>query len=712
VVTTLNYDPNGNTVATTVQTTDSAHLGQAQTATRAATYDAGDRQATETDNGLTTVYGYDAQGQQRVATVQDGQTAIATALDAEGRVTRISEGAGNAGPYVSSFTYNTNDQLQAFTLPGGVQESVQYDPNSQVVGVTANGPNTNGLFTTLASQYQYTYDAAHRVNSTTTLSGTDALAYDGASRLASETQQTGHQIIATGGTYAWTYDNNGNILTATDDTGTTDVYTYSTTIRNELTQMGATGNPVTKTNAYSYDGSGNVTGIANTAATTDKNALVQHLGYDSQGRVNQVTYLDHGNSNTTTTITIGYNADGQRSDYTYTPQGQPPLDTQFQYRNGQLAQQRVISDTTANGPVVIYTNTYLYGPNGEPLELLHAQPGQTVARYWYTLDGQGSVVALTDANGSVVDRYAYDSWGESTSDDRTNEHVPQQLRYKAQYYDEKLTWYWMPDTRYYDPETERYLEPDDLGSYTYVGDYPVGVDLTSGVVFGEGGGGLPTSSPNGFLPPDWQGFVDPCPYFEPGFGEIVYTPLDPDYQPFQGNPTWRALGLCARFSQDTTHPVPGVINEYGPQGVRRVPRGCATDSAAYSLCQRAHLVAASLGGPAIRQNIVYTTQRANLSGFAFVERQIRIQIAHGYVVYYRVYVHYAAPSTFAPDYIYVLVTRLNKDPVEGVPGETMEARACAVLFVRLSNNRAGTITPLPLPPGSAQCVGDVFIRVP
>jgi len=253
------------------------------------------------------------------------------------------------------------------------------------------------------------------------------------------------------------------------------VYTYSTTIRDELTAMGATGDPVTKTNAYSYDGRGDVTGIANTAQPTDKNALVQHLGYDSQGRVNQVTYLDHGNGNTTTTITIGYNADGQRSDYTYTPQGQPPLDTQFQYRNGQLAEQRVISDTTANGPVVIYTNTYLYGPTGEPLELLHAQPGQTVARYWYILDGQGSVVALTDANGSVVDHYAYDNWGESTSDDRTNEHVPQQLRYEAQYYDERLTWYWMPDNRYYDPETERYLQPisSDTFDYSYAGDEPM-----------------------------------------------------------------------------------------------------------------------------------------------------------------------------------------------------------------------------------------------
>ncbi len=126
VATTMGYDPDGNTVAETAQTTDSAHPGQVQVSARAATYDAGDRVATETDNGLTTVYGYDAQGQQRVETVQDGQTAIATILDAEGHVTRIVED----DPYTSNFTYNANDQLQAVSLPGGVRQRVQYDANN------------------------------------------------------------------------------------------------------------------------------------------------------------------------------------------------------------------------------------------------------------------------------------------------------------------------------------------------------------------------------------------------------------------------------------------------------------------------------------------------------------------------------------------------------------------------------------------------------
>ena len=109
-------------MAETAQTTDSAHPGQVQVATHAATYDAGDRVATKTDNGLTTVYGYDVQGQQRVATVQDGQTAIATARDAEGRVTSIVEG----DPYTSNFGYTSNDQLQTVSLPDGVQQTMQY----------------------------------------------------------------------------------------------------------------------------------------------------------------------------------------------------------------------------------------------------------------------------------------------------------------------------------------------------------------------------------------------------------------------------------------------------------------------------------------------------------------------------------------------------------------------------------------------------------
>lgn len=54
-----------------------------------------------------------------------------------------------------------------------------------------------------------------------------------------------------------------------------------------------------------------------------------------------------------------------------------------------------------------YTDTYVYQQSGAPLQLLRTVGG-TTTRYYYVLDGQGNVVALTDSSGTVVDSYAYD----------------------------------------------------------------------------------------------------------------------------------------------------------------------------------------------------------------------------------------------------------------------------------------------------------------
>jgi len=279
-------------------------------------------------------------------------------------------------------------------------------------------------------------------------------------------------VVATSHHNQWTYDTNGNLLTATDDTGATNLYTYTAgtgrdpkTI-NAIQQMGATGQPATSVVNYGYDNSGDVTSIANGIDPTNpqlKGAVNQSVRYDAVGRPVRVTTYDH---NIPTTISLSYDAGGERSDYRI-QQASTGLnqDFQFGYRgDGELAQVTVLT-----GGVPLYTDSYLYGPTGEPLELLRQRPGGSLSRYWYVLDGQGSVVALTDANGTVVDRYAYDQWGELTSNDATDEHVAQQLRYRGYWYDEKLSWYWL-GMRYYDPETARMLQPDPLdldGAHTY-----------------------------------------------------------------------------------------------------------------------------------------------------------------------------------------------------------------------------------------------------
>jgi RHS repeat-associated protein len=122
-----------------------------------------------------------------------------------------------------------------------------------------------------------------------------------------------------------------------------------------------------------------------------------------------------------------------------------------------------------------YTDTYLYTQDELPLELLR-QSGGTTTRYWYVLDGRNNVVALTSLTGTVVDSYGYDLWGEPLPG-TTQEQVVQPFRYAGYWYDWQLQWYWV-GVRYYDPEAERWVQPDPsqqdgVRTYVYVGDDPV-----------------------------------------------------------------------------------------------------------------------------------------------------------------------------------------------------------------------------------------------
>ncbi len=129
---------------------------------------------------------------------------------------------------------------------------------------------------------------------------------------------------------------------------------------------------------------------------------------------------------------------------------------------------------------VSYVDTYVYAQDGSPLELLRTQNGVT-NRYWYLLDGRGSVVGLVDGNATVVDQYVYDLWGAPTT---VSEQVPRQLRSRGYWYDNETGWYWL-QIRAYDPVLKRFVEPDPSGqdgqfSYAYAGDNPVDASDPSG----------------------------------------------------------------------------------------------------------------------------------------------------------------------------------------------------------------------------------------
>jgi RHS repeat-associated protein len=464
ITTTAGFDPDGNVLSQSMQTAGQTH-------TYTATFNAADWRTSTSDDGLLTAYGYDGAGQMRTRSILNGVTPITTTLNAAGLVTATSEALGGT-PHSSTFAYNANDLPVSATLNSGptqAQETVQYDPNSRLTRLQATGPATAPA--PLASTYSYGYTAlGWTTGLTSTLNGvttTQAITHDALGRVS------GVQSGST--TQSFGYDGNGNLTQAVTN-GSTTTYSYNNGVApNEVQTVSTAGQPTT---SYTYDQNGDTTSITNTST------ISTGLSYDRQARPVGVTLKDG------TSVSLSYNSAGQRASYVVSKPGQPTLSERFQYRGQELGQAVVVTGTTS------FTDTYVYNPGGLPLELLRQQNG-TTSRYWYVLDGRGNVVALTDTSGNVVDRYAYDVWGQPTS---VSENVPQRLRYAGYWYDQELGWYGV-GVRLYDPSLKRWLQPDPsqqdgVRTYAYVGDDPVdetdptGLQGGAGVAIGAGAGAL------------------------------------------------------------------------------------------------------------------------------------------------------------------------------------------------------------------------------
>ena len=110
---------------------------------------------------------------------------------------------------------------------------------------------------------------------------------------------------------------------------------------------------------------------------------------------------------------------------------------------------------------------YTHGPGiDEPL--IMERDGQS---YYYHTDGLGSVVAMTDASGAVVQTYRYDAFGGIVKQDGE---VLNPYTYTARELDAESGNYYYR-ARYYNAYTGRFFSEDPLvqGSYVYTGNSPI-----------------------------------------------------------------------------------------------------------------------------------------------------------------------------------------------------------------------------------------------
>ena len=128
-----------------------------------------------------------------------------------------------------------------------------------------------------------------------------------------------------------------------------------------------------------------------------------------------------------------------------------------------------LAETDSSGNITAY---YVYG-----LGLISKITPSNQA-YYYHYDGIGSTVAISDSTGAIVNRYAYDPFGQVVNQEET---IPNPFKYVGQFgvMDEGNGLLYMR-ARYYDPEAGRFISKDpigfaggDINLYSYVGNNPV-----------------------------------------------------------------------------------------------------------------------------------------------------------------------------------------------------------------------------------------------
>ena len=90
----------------------------------------------------------------------------------------------------------------------------------------------------------------------------------------------------------------------------------------------------------------------------------------------------------------------------------------------------------------------------------------TTKSYLFRKNALGDIDAIYDTDMNLVGEYVYDAWGNCTIETTgTDNYAIMQLnpfRYRGYYWDKELNLYYL-QTRYYDPETGRFINADNIG---------------------------------------------------------------------------------------------------------------------------------------------------------------------------------------------------------------------------------------------------------
>nr|NCS29853.1 tandem-95 repeat protein [Microcystis aeruginosa F13-15] len=327
-------------------------------------YDSRDRLLSRLDpDGVKIEYTYDAAGNRTSVNIPSGKTSYT--FDEQNRLKTVTD--PNNG--VTTYTYDLAGNLSKTTLPNGTIETREYDLLNRLLYL--QNSNSNGVI----NSFRYTLDKVGNRLAVVEQDGRKVnYEYDDIYRLLEE-----EVIDGTTRRISYTYDPVSNRLTRNDSVEGNTTYEYD---RNDRLLKEVT-NGVTTT--YTYDNNGN---------TLSKTTGTDKVNYQWNAE-NRLIGLDN-NGDGVNDVTNKYDSDGIRISQKVNGD-----ETRFLVdKNRDYAQ--VLEEYT---PSKIIKASYVYG-HDLISQLRNSQ------RSFYHVDGLGSTRALTDINGLVSDRYAYEAFGE------------------------------------------------------------------------------------------------------------------------------------------------------------------------------------------------------------------------------------------------------------------------------------------------------------
>ena len=393
------------------------------------------------------ILGKDSSDGMRLRTVYDDKNRVKSC-------TYLVEGKGNTTEYI----YGEAEKLQKPGLNYGVRINGKdcVDYIYDVLG--RQDKQITRLSDTKTMEVEYTYVPGKEKGLTTTLiesvkteDGTLYYSYDAAGNITEIWEKKRNESSKVR-KVRYFYDELNQLIREDNRwQNQTIVYTYDA------------GSNITTCKTYAYTEADTVTGTAKTIETYTygnsawKDQLTEYRGqkirYDAMG--NPISYRgmtmewEQGRklkkiTGNGVTQSHSYDADGIRIRKVVNG-----VTTQF-YTNGTS----ILAQKSSEGTRL----DFLYDDQGKLFAMEYE--GE---RYFYKKNIQGDIIGLVDKTGTEVVTYTYNTWGLLTgTTDRSGKGLAEKnpFRYREYYYDVELGLYYI-SSRYYDPETRRFLNADD-----------------------------------------------------------------------------------------------------------------------------------------------------------------------------------------------------------------------------------------------------------